>query len=161
MTRTGRNSFTPVLNRSFRWRWVIRYLMLQPLFHQTKITFYHCIWGRFGPWTSLNVLWKWKIFWTYKEFDLDCLAHNLITIPHIHISTVLMCCLGCWIGQHVGRNQRRFWEQPQKGKGHRLTFFGVPYADSIAALHHSPCPLLRWRRWMGDAQSLYWNLYEK
>ena len=88
-----------------------------------KNTCYHWIWGRFGPWTSLNVLYKWKIFWTYKEFDPDFLAHNLITIVHIHISTVLMYFFGCWIGQHVGKNQKRFWEQLQNGKGHRLTVF--------------------------------------
>ena len=124
MARTGRNSFTPnILNRSFRWRWVVRLLMLQPLFHQTKNSWYHWIWGWVGPWTSLNVLYKWKIFWTYKEFDPDFLAHNLITILHIHISTVLMYFFGCWIGQHVGKNQKRFWEQLQNGKGHRLTVF--------------------------------------
>ena len=83
----------------------------------------HWISGRFGPWTSLNVLWKWKIFWTCKEFDPDCLAHNLITISHIHINTVLMYFFGCWVGQHVGKNRKRFWEQLQNGKGHRLTVF--------------------------------------
>jgi len=49
-----------------------------------------------------------------------------------------------------------------EGKGSQVNcFFGVPYADSIASPHHSLCPLLRWWRWMGDAQSQYWNLYEK
>jgi len=53
LAHTGRNSFTPVLNRSFRCRWVVRYLTLQPLFHQTKNSWYHWMWGRVGPWTSL------------------------------------------------------------------------------------------------------------
>jgi len=49
------------------------------------------------------------------------LGHNLVTIPHIHINTVVRYCFGSSIGQHVGRNQRRFWQQPQNRKGHRLT----------------------------------------
>ena len=44
------------LNLGFRWRWVVRFLMLQPLFHQTKNSWYHWIWGWVGHWTSLNVL---------------------------------------------------------------------------------------------------------
>jgi len=44
MACPGRNSFTPIiLNCSFRWRWVIRFWMLQPLFHQTKNSCYHWI----------------------------------------------------------------------------------------------------------------------
>jgi len=35
MAHMGRNSFTPfILNCSSRWRWVVIFLMLQPLFRQ-------------------------------------------------------------------------------------------------------------------------------
>jgi hypothetical protein len=36
-----------------------------------------------------------KIFCTYRGIWPDSLAHNLVTIPHIHISTVLKNFFGC------------------------------------------------------------------
>ena len=56
-----------------------------------------------------------------QEICPGFLAHNLVTLTHIHINSVLLYFFGCWIGQHVGRNQRRFWQQLLNGKCHRLT----------------------------------------
>jgi hypothetical protein len=76
----------------------------------------------------------WRGIWT------GFLARNLVTIPHIHINTFFIYLFGCLIGQHVGRNQRRFWQQPQNRTGHRL--------NSIMQCQlpmHSPllCPIIQ------------------
>jgi hypothetical protein len=77
---------------------------------------------------------------TYEELDLDCLAHNLVTIPHIQMNTLFMYFFGCQIGQHVGRKQRRFWQQPQNVSHLKFSYrVPTPYAEPMVPSYPATC----------------------
>ena len=69
MACRGRNSFTPtILNRSFRWRWVVRFIMVQPLFHQTK-----------NSWYPLNM----RLGWPLNQSECFVEVKNLLNLQGI------------------------------------------------------------------------------
>jgi hypothetical protein len=138
MACTGRNNFIALIfNPSSRWRWVVRLLMLQPLFDRRKDSWYPLNMRLGWPlnqskcWVEIKNLQYLELNWTGYPITWSLFP----TFISIHYQYIIYL-LGCSIGQCVGRNQRRFWQQLQKRKGHRLT--------SIMDYHHPmQSPLLR------------------
>jgi hypothetical protein len=141
---------TVIVMCSCRWRWVVRFLMLQLLFHQTKNSRY-LLEMRLGcPLNQSKCFVEFKNLSYWQGIGPDCPAHNLVSNPSsIWIHYFCISLFAKYINMWEGTTE-------DSDSSHR-TRYRLNSVMQCQILMHSSllpfnmcCQLWRWGKWMRD-----------